>query len=116
MPWGTGDRVLRAGAGAAAAGWSILGAAHAPHRGLPTAAPSVRAISATFGNSVQVASRRRRRCSARPACGIHVALVSLHALTLLTVLTALVELDLSRERRTPRPPSNAHLFATLAVA
>jgi predicted permease len=44
---------------------------------------------------------------------IHVALVSLHALTLLTVLTALVELDLARERRS-LGHSNAHLFTTLA--
>ena len=45
------------------------------------------------------ASRSPRRCSARAGLAIHVALVSLHALVLLTVLTALVELDLVRAAR-----------------
>ncbi len=82
-------------------------------RGLPTAAPSVRAISATFGNSVQVGIPFAAALFGEAGLAIHVALVSLHALTLLTVLTALVELDLARERRT-LGHSNAHLFATLA--
>ncbi len=81
-------------------------------RGLPTAAPSVRAISATFGNSVQVGIPFAAALFGEAGLAIHVALVSLHALTLLTVLTALVELDLARERRT-LGHSNAHLFATL---
>lgn len=81
-------------------------------RGLPAAAPSVRAISATFGNSVQVGIPFAAALFGEAGLAIHVALVSLHALTLLTVLTALVELDLARERRT-LGHSNAHLFATL---
>jgi predicted permease len=81
-------------------------------RGLPTAAPSVRAISATFGNSVQVGIPFAAALFGEAGLAIHVALVSLHALTLLTVLTALVELDLARERRT-LGHSNAHLFTTL---
>ena len=82
-------------------------------RGLPTAAPSVRAISATFGNSVQVGIPFAAALFGEAGLAIHVALVSLHALTLLTVLTALVELDLARERRS-LGHSNAHLFTTLA--
>lgn len=82
-------------------------------RGLPTAAPSVRAISATFGNSVQVGIPMAAALFGEAGLAIHVAIVSLHALTLLTVLTALVELDLARERRT-LGHSNAHLLATLA--
>lgn len=81
-------------------------------RGLPAAAPSVRAISATFGNSVQVGIPFAAALFGEAGLAIHVALVSLHALTLLTVLTALVELDLARERRT-LGHSNAHLFTTL---
>ncbi|MFT3664041.1 AEC family transporter [Piscinibacter sp.] len=81
-------------------------------RGLPVAAPSVRAISATFGNSVQVGIPFAAALFGEAGLAIHVALVSLHALTLLTVLTALVELDLARERRT-LGHSNAHLLATL---
>jgi malonate transporter len=79
---------------------------------LPTAAPSVRAISATFGNSVQVGIPFAAALFGEAGLAIHVALVSLHALTLLTVLTALVELDLARERRT-LGHSNAHLLKTL---
>lgn len=82
-------------------------------RGLPTAAPSVRAIAATFGNSVQVGIPFAAALFGEAGLAIHVALVSLHALVLLTVLTALVELDLARERRT-LGHSNAHLMKTLA--
>jgi len=80
---------------------------------LPTAAPSVRAISATFGNSVQVGIPMAAALFGETGLAIHVAIVSLHAMTLLTVLTALVELDLARERR-QLGHSNAHLFGTLA--
>ena len=79
---------------------------------LPTAAPSVRAISATFGNSVQVGIPFAAALFGEAGLAIHVALVSLHAMTLLTVLTALVELDLARARRTAGH-SNAHLLKTL---
>lgn len=79
---------------------------------LPTAAPSVRAISATFGNSVQVGIPMAAALFGETGLAIHVAIVSLHAMTLLTVLTALVELDLARERRV-LGHSNAHLLGTL---
>jgi predicted permease len=79
---------------------------------LPAAAPSVRAISATFGNSVQVGIPFAAALFGEAGLAIHVALVSLHAMTLLTVLTALVELDLARARRTAGH-SNAHLLKTL---
>jgi malonate transporter len=82
------------------------------HGALPTAAPSVRAISATFGNSVQVGIPMAAALFGETGLAIHVAIVSLHAMTLLTVLTALVELDLARERRT-LGHSNAHLAKTL---
>ena len=79
---------------------------------LPIAAPSVRAISATFGNSVQVGIPMAAALFGETGLAIHVAIVSLHAMTLLTVLTALVELDLARERR-QLGHSNAHLAKTL---
>lgn len=82
------------------------------HGALPTAAPSVRAISATFGNSVQVGIPMAAALFGETGLAIHVAIVSLHAMTLLTVLTALVELDLARERRV-QGHSNAHLVKTL---
>jgi predicted permease len=79
---------------------------------LPAAAPSVRAISATFGNSVQVGIPMAAALFGETGLAIHVAIVSLHAMTLLTVLTALVELDLARERQ-QLGHSNAHLIKTL---
>ncbi len=62
------------------------------------AAPAVRAITATFGNSVQVGIPFAAALFGETGLAIHIALVSLHALLLLSVLTALVELDLARER------------------
>ncbi len=62
------------------------------------AAPAVRAITATFGNSVQVGIPFAAALFGEAGLAIHIALVSLHALLLLSVLTALVELDLARER------------------
>lgn len=62
------------------------------------AAPSVRAISASFGNSVQVGIPLATALFGERGLAIHIALISLHAIILLSVLTALVELDLARER------------------
>lgn len=80
---------------------------------LPPAAPSVRAISATFGNTLQVGIPMAAALFGEAGLAIHIAVVSLHALTLLTVLTALVELDLAREHQhTGEAP--AHLGKILA--
>ncbi len=62
------------------------------------AAPAVRAITATFGNSVQVGIPFAAALFGEAGLAIHIALVSLHALLLLSVLTTLVEIDLARER------------------
>lgn len=75
--------------------WQRL-AGHAATHG--AAAPSVRAIAASFGNSVQVGIPLAAGLFGEPGLAIHVALVSLHAIILLSVLTALAELDLARER------------------
>ncbi len=66
--------------------------------GSGAAAPSARAISASFGNSVQLGIPFAAALFGEAGLAIHVALVSLHALVLLSVLTALVELDLVRAR------------------
>lgn len=60
------------------------------------AAPSVRAIAASFGNSVQVGIPLVAALFGEKGLEIHVALVSLHAIILLSVLTALAELDVAR--------------------
>ena len=62
------------------------------------AVPSVRAISAIFGNAVQVGIPMAAALFGEAGLAIHVTIVSLHSLTILTVLTAIVELDLARER------------------
>ena len=81
---------------------------------LPAAAPSVRAISATFGNTVQIGVPMMTALFGEAGLAIHITIISLHALTLLSVLTALVELDLARERR-QSGHSNAHLAHTVVT-
>jgi malonate transporter and related proteins len=76
------------------------------------AVPSVRAISATFGNTVQVGIPLSAALFGEKGLSIHIAIVSLHALTLLTVCTALVELDSARARSLPGD-ADSHLWATL---
>lgn len=63
------------------------------------AAPAVRAISATFGNSVQLGIPLAAALFGETGLAIHIALISLHALILLSVATLLVELDLARAPR-----------------
>jgi hypothetical protein len=77
------------------------------------AAPSVRAISATFGNTLQVGVPMAAALFGEAGLGIHITIVSLHALTLLTVITILVELDLARARA--RHEQTASLASTLAA-
>jgi len=74
--------------------------------------PSVRAISATFGNTVQVGIPLSAALFGEKGLSIHIAIVSLHALSLLTVCTALVELDTARARFASGD-ADSHLWATL---
>jgi hypothetical protein len=60
------------------------------------AAAAARAISATYGNAVQLGIPLAAALFGEAGLGIHIALVSVHALLLLTLLTVLVELDLAR--------------------
>jgi malonate transporter and related proteins len=84
--------------------------------GGPAAAPSVRAISATFGNTVQVGIPLATALFGAAGLEIHIAIVSLHALTLLTVLTALVELDMARARVSQGEERAPLLHTLLATA
>ncbi len=79
---------------------------------MSAAAPSVRAISGVFGNTVQVGIPMAAALFGEAGLAIHITIVSLHSLTMLTVLTALVELDLARERHRGRA-AQGRLFATL---
>ena len=62
------------------------------------AVPSVQAITAMFGNTLQVGVPMAAAIFGEAGLAIHITVVTLHALSILTLLTALVELDLARER------------------
>ena len=66
---------------------------------LAAAAPGVRAITAVFGNTVQVGIPMAAALFGEAGLAIHLAIISLHSLVLLTLATTLVELDLARARR-----------------
>ena len=66
--------------------------------GDPPAGPGVQSITACFGNTVQMGIPMALAMFGEAGLRIHVAIVSLHALTALTLLTALAETDLARER------------------
>lgn len=76
-----------------------------PDEGVAT--PSVKAITAGFGNTLQIGLPVAAGVFGEQGLAIHIAVVSLHALSILTLLTAIVELDLARER------SSGNLAATL---
>lgn len=59
------------------------------------ATPSVRAITVTFGNTVQLGIPLAAALFGEQGLALHIALVSVHALILLSLATALVERDLA---------------------
>jgi predicted permease len=65
----------------------------------PAAAATVRAITASFGNTLQVGVPLAAGVFGEAGLAIHITVVSLHALTLLSVGTVLVELDLARQQQ-----------------
>jgi len=111
-------RVLLAFFGPSVALLLIVYAAHRvrPSNVQDAAVPSVRAITATFGNTVQIGIPMAAALFGDTGLAIHVTVVSLHSLTLLTLLTALVELDLARERRRADPADTrlVRMIATTA--
>ena len=66
----------------------------------------MRSITASFGNTVQVGIPLAAALFGESGLALHITIVSLHSLTLLTALTALVELDLAREQRRADPGSS----------
>jgi predicted permease len=78
---------------------------------LPVAAPAVRAISVGFGNTVQMGIPMAAAVFGEAGLGLHLMLVSVHALVLLSLSTALVELDLARDKS--QREGGASLWATL---
>jgi predicted permease len=111
LPWSTlalffGPALLMV---VATYGWSRV---RAKRLQLPLASAGVRAVSAGFGNSVQIGLPVAAALFGEAGLAVHVAIVSVHALLLITPVTALVEMDLSRERRA-QGLSNGHLGRTV---
>ncbi|WP_157265364.1 AEC family transporter [Azohydromonas aeria] len=63
------------------------------------AVPATRAVTAGFGNSVQVGVPVAAALFGDPGLAIHIAIVSLHALVLLTLCTVLAEVEIARARQ-----------------
>jgi len=62
------------------------------------ALPAVRAISVGYGNAVQMGIPMSAAMFGEAGLGLHLMLVSVHGLILLSLLTALVEMDLARSK------------------
>ncbi len=77
------------------------------------AAPAVRTLSVIYGNSVQIGIPLAAALFGEAGLAIHVALVSLHALILLSAVTALVELDLARAAARARQETAASFWPTM---
>jgi malonate transporter and related proteins len=71
---------------------------------VPPAAPTVRALSTSFSNSVQLGIPVATALFGPVGLAIHVTLASLQSLVLLTTSTVLAEADLARHRTATRPP------------
>ena len=84
-------------------GWYRRRQAHSAATPAAPAAPATRAIAASYGNGVQVGIPVAAALFGDTGLALHVALVSLHGLVLLTLLTVLVELDLARAHRNATP-------------
>jgi malonate transporter and related proteins len=77
------------------------------------AVPTARAISVSFGNTVQLGIPFSAALFGEAGLAIHIPLISIHALLILTILTVLVELDLARSAGREGAPSS--LRRTIAV-
>lgn len=77
--------------------WMLVVYAQQRRRAADAAArPAVRAITAAFGNNAQLGIPMAAALFGEVGLQLHLAVVSLHALCLLSVLTLLVEQDLAR--------------------
>ena len=64
--------------------------------GPAAAAPATRSVAAVYGNAVQLGIPMAAALFGEAGLALHIALVSVHGLVLLTLLTVLVEADLAR--------------------
>jgi malonate transporter and related proteins len=91
MPW----QVLLAFFGPATAFLALVYAVLRRRGPADAAAPAARAITVSFGNSVQLGIPIAAALFGAGGLALHVAIVSLHAVTLLSLATTLAELDLA---------------------
>jgi predicted permease len=84
--------------------------------GDPVAGPAVQVITLAFGNSVNIGIPLAAAVFGEAGLGLHLTLVSVHALVLLTFCTTLVELDLARDPSAPRRAIGAVMRTTLRSA
>lgn len=77
--------------------------------------PAVSAITVSFGNTLQIGVPMAAAIFGETGLSLHVTVVSLHALTLLTILTALVELDLARALARSHQGTRRSMWPTLAT-
>lgn len=112
LPWRTLAAFFLPVLGCAA---SVYGVERWRNRGqaLPVAAPGVRAIGASFGNTVQVGVSIAAALFGEVGLAIHIAILSLHALILFSFLTGMVEADLARERLRQDPQAAVSLATVL---
>lgn len=79
-------------------GWMLVVYAHQRRRAAADPArPAARAITAAFGNNVQLGIPMAAALFGEAGLQLHLSLVSVHALILMTTLTVLVEQDLARD-------------------
>jgi predicted permease len=105
MPWAAAQAYFLP-----AAAWSVaiyLWLRRRPHVGQP-AAPAARTVTAIYGNGVQLGVPMATALFGEPGLAIHIALVSLHGVILLTLLTVFAELDLARHDRTVTLAQTVH--------
>ncbi len=96
-------------------GWQKWQLRRSGARGEAAAAtPSVQGINAVFGNTMQVGVPLASGVFGEAGLGLHITVLSLHSLTILTLMTSLVEMDIARERARSQPQGE-HLLATLAT-
>ena len=87
----------------------VVYAWHRLHQRQPGAEPATRAIAVTYGNAVQLGIPMAAALFGEAGLALHIALISLHGLLLLAVLTVLAEADLARGS------GSASRWATLRV-
>ena len=81
----------------------------------PAAVPATRTITAGYGNAVQLGIPLAAALFGETGLALHIALVSLHGLVLLTLLTVLVEVDLARADHTATLASTVRTTVRNAV-